>query len=85
MSNLQARVVIPQAHFTLFDVERSGLPEIISVNAALLNFVEIEIFPWHLCVTIEAEELVENGMPSQAESERLFAIGDERTRLRRSA
>ena len=77
MSNRQARVVIPQAHFTLFDVERSGLPEIISVNAALLKFVEIEIFPWYLCVTIEAEELVENGMPSPAESERLFAIGDE--------
>lgn len=77
MSNRQAQVVIPQAHFTLFDVERSGLPEIICVNAALLKFAEIDIFPWYLCVTIEAEELVENGMPSPAESEQLFAIGDE--------
>ena len=77
MSRPEVRVVVPEAHFTLFNAQRSGLPEIIVANDALLRFAQIEVFPWHLRVEMEAKDLVENGMPSPAESELLFAIGDQ--------
>jgi len=77
---MQPRTVtieVPEPHYTLFNASRSGLPEIIMVNDALLAFPHIEIFSWHLCVTLAAEELIENGMPSEDESSLLFEIGDE--------
>jgi hypothetical protein len=77
MTDQQIRVVVPEAHYTLFDTQRAGSPEIIVVNDALLKFVQIGVFPWHLCITMEAQELIENGMPSPVESELLFTIGDE--------
>jgi len=77
MPDTKTRIIVPEPHFTLFDAQRSGKPEVVVVNDALLSFVATDIFPWHLCITIEASELVDNGMPSQPESELLFAIGDE--------
>jgi hypothetical protein len=77
MSSAELRVVVPEAHYTLFNAQRSGLPEVIVVNDALLSFARIEVFPWHLRVEMEARNLIENGMPSPAESEILFAIGDQ--------
>ncbi len=77
---MQPRTVtiqIPEPHFTLFNTTRSGLPEVIVVNEALLSFQHSDIFAWHPCVTLEAKELIENGMPSQDESALLFEIGDE--------
>jgi len=53
------------------------MPEVIVVNDALLTFAHAEIFPWYLRVTLEARELIENGMPSEPESKLLFTIGDE--------
>ena len=67
---------MPEPHFTLFDVQRDGMPEVIVVNDALLAFPHHELFPWHLRVRIEAIEIIENGMPSPAESQILFEIGD---------
>ena len=77
MPTRDVRIVVPEAHFTLFDATREGMPEVIVVNDALLSFAHSEIFPWYLRVTLEASELVENGMPSGAESKLLFEIGDE--------
>jgi hypothetical protein len=77
MSRSEVRVVIPEPHYTLFNGQRSGLPEVIVVNDALLRFADIEVFPWHLRVEMEAKDLIENGMPSPAESELLFSIGDQ--------
>jgi hypothetical protein len=77
MSGESRRVVVPEAHYTLFNAEREGLPEVIVVNDALLAFAHNDIFPWHLRVRLEAHELAENGMPSTAESVILFEIGDE--------
>jgi hypothetical protein len=71
------RIVVPEPHYTLFDTTRGELPEVIVVNDSLLPFSNREIFPWHIRVTFEAEDLVENGMPSPAESELLFALGDQ--------
>jgi Family of unknown function (DUF695) len=77
MEESRVEIDVPQAKFTLFDATRSGKPEVVVVNEALLAFLHLEVFPWHLLVTLEATELVENGMPSQSESEVLFRIGDE--------
>jgi hypothetical protein len=73
----QRSIQIPAEHFTLFDGKRDGKVEIIVVNDALLAFPHIDLFPWHLSITLEARDLVDNGMPSPEESELLFAIGDE--------
>jgi Family of unknown function (DUF695) len=76
MTENEVRIVVPETHYTLFDTSRNGLPEVIVVNDALLAFPHIEIFPWYLKVTIEARDLVEDGMPSEGESQLLFEIGD---------
>jgi hypothetical protein len=73
----EVRIVVPEPHYTLFDATREGMPEIIVVNDALLAFAHAEIFPWYLRITLKARELIENGMPSEPESKRLFEIGDE--------
>jgi hypothetical protein len=70
-------IELPDPHYTLFNATREGLPEVISVNDALLAFRHVEIFPWHLEVTIEARELAERGMPTPEESAVLFDIADE--------
>jgi hypothetical protein len=67
---------IPEPHYTLFNTTRSDLPEVVVVNGALLGFVHTEIFQWHLEVTIDAEFLAENGMPTPDESKILFELGD---------
>ena len=70
------RVVIPEPHYTLFDSNRNDLPEVIVVNDALLSFLHTEVFPWHLEVNIQAEDLAEKGMPTLEESKLLFEIGN---------
>jgi hypothetical protein len=76
MTQHEVRIIVPEAHYTLFNASRDGLPEVIVVNDALLAFPHAEIFPWYLKVTIEARELIENGMPSESESQLLFELGD---------
>jgi hypothetical protein len=70
------RITVPEPHYTLFNSVRSDLPEVIVVNDALLAFQHTDIFPWHLEVTIQAEELAGEGMPTPEESKLLFEIGD---------
>lgn len=76
MTENRVRIVLPEPHYTLFDSNRDDLPEIIVVNDALLSFQHPEIFPWHLEVNTQAEELAQKGMPTQEESKLLFEIGD---------
>lgn len=77
MSNQTTTITVPEPSYALIDTKREGKPEVLVVNQALLSFAQIEIFPWHLCLWIEAQDLVENGMPSSTDSELLFRIGDE--------
>jgi hypothetical protein len=77
MDNQRIEISIPEQHFTLFNTTRSGKPEVIVVNDALLTFTHTFIFPWHLVITIEAEELASNGMPTPSESEVLWRVGGE--------
>jgi hypothetical protein len=72
----EVRIVLPEPRYTIFDVKRDGSPEIIVVNESLLAFRHLDAFRWHLRITIEAKELIENGMPSPAESEVLEKFGD---------
>lgn len=77
MSRETRSLVVPEAHYTLFNAQREGLPEVIVVNDALLTFPHNDIFPWHLRVSLEATDLADSGMPTNAESRILFEIGDE--------
>ena len=76
MTDRYIHIVLPEPHYTLFDTMRSDLPEIIVVNDALLGFQHIEVFAWHLEITIDAKFLAENGMPTTEESATLFDVGD---------
>ena len=77
MPDREVRVVVPKPDYTLFNAKREGLPEVIVINGALIDFDYKEIFPWYLRISIDAKELIENGMPATKESDLLFEIGDE--------
>ena len=62
----EVRIIVPEPHYTLFNTTRDELPEIIVVNDALLSFPHAEIFPWFLKITIDAHDLGDNGMPTEA-------------------
>jgi hypothetical protein len=70
------RIKLPEPHYSLFNTTRSDLPEVICVNDALLSFQHTDIFRWHLRISIDATELADNGMPTEAESAVLFEFGD---------
>ncbi len=76
MTDHLVHVEIPEPNYTLFNTSRNDLPEVIVVNGALLSFQHLEVFPWHLEITIQAEDLAEKGMPTPDESKILFEIGD---------
>lgn len=73
----QVEISIPDEAEELFNVRRDGLPEVIAINAGLLSFPHHSIFPWYLCITLEAQDLIDNGMPSPRESDLLFEMVDE--------
>jgi hypothetical protein len=76
MNDNSVTILVPEPHFTLFNAKREDLPEVIVVNDALLAFKHTDIFAWHLVVTLQAVDLVDQGMPSPDESKTLFDIGD---------
>lgn len=63
--------------WTLFNITRQGLPEVLMVNDGLRDFEHRVIFPWHLSVIIVAVGLAERGMPDPQEQEVLNAVGNE--------
>ncbi|MEQ1618472.1 MAG: DUF695 domain-containing protein [Terricaulis sp.] len=63
--------------WTLFNVQRRGLPEVLLVNDAMRGFAPREIFPWHLSTIIAVVGLAERGMPDPEEQETLNLIGNE--------
>ncbi len=74
--NDSVTIAVPEPDYTLFTTSREGLPAIVVANGALLHFQHLDIFPWHLVVTIHADSLAEKGMPNADESALLFDIGD---------
>lgn len=63
--------------WTLFKIQRHGLPEVLLVNDAMRGFEPREIFPWHMSIIIAAVGLAERGMPDPEEQETLNAVGNE--------
>jgi len=75
--NKTVEIDLPEPAETLFNATRDGMREVVSINRALLGFAHPELFQWHLRITLEARELIDNGMPSPDESALLFRLGDE--------
>lgn len=63
----EVRVVLPKETFTLMEFKENELPCIAVVNSGLVGFEHKEIFPWHLSLIIDFENIVDNGMPSNEE------------------
>ena len=68
---------LPEPRYMLVDCKREGLPEVISINSALLAFPHIAIFPWCLRIRMFFHEVADNGMPTPEESKILFEVADE--------
>jgi hypothetical protein len=65
----EVRVVLPEEVFALMEYRENDLPCIAVVNSGLVSFRHKDIFPWHLSVIIDFEQIVDNGMPSEEERE----------------
>ena len=63
------RLTLPDEIHTLMQWQEEGLPCVAMLNSALRDFEPRAAFGWHLYVGIACEELVDNGMPSEAERE----------------
>ena len=61
------RVQIPEEDFSVITFRQDDIPGVGVINASLSGFEPKVVFAWHLSLLIEFEDLIENGMPSQAE------------------
>ena len=77
MSNSQITIEYPEPLYSIFKTSRGDLPAIVVVNATLREFAHRDIFPWHLSVIIEPQELAERGMLTNEECTVVDAVGDE--------
>lgn len=77
MTTRDVRVVLPEEQPTLIEYREDGLPAIAMVNGGLSDFEHGDVFRWHLSIVIHLEDLVENGMPSEAEREIVDPFGDQ--------
>lgn len=68
--------MIPQPYFALIDTTKDGLPAVVVVNSALVGYDDLELFPWHLKITVDCNFLGENGMPTSSEVKVLDAWED---------
>lgn len=71
------RVVIPDESFTIIEFRQQDLPGVGSINTALRDFEPKVVFAWHLSIMLQLDDLIENGMPSQAEREVIDRFGDQ--------
>ena len=71
-----ASLPLPKEAFAVGDWEYEGLPYLLFLNTALETFEYKDHFGWHLCVIIDFEDVIENGMPSVEELELVNAFGD---------
>jgi len=59
---------LPKPHYALIDTSLDGLPVVLIVNSALVDFKAKEDFPWHLSIIIRFKGATKNGMPTRNES-----------------
>jgi len=70
------RVVIPDERFRVVEFQQDCLPGIAVINESLAKFEPKLVFAWHLSVMLQFDDLIENGMPSNAEREIIDPFGD---------
>lgn len=70
------RVIFPPDDFSVVEFRQDNLPGVAMVNRGLKQFEPKIVFQWHLSLMIQLTDLVENGMPSQAERETVDPFGD---------
>jgi hypothetical protein len=70
------KVLIPDEHYSVLNFRQEEFPGVAVVNTALRNFEPKEVFGWHLSIMLQCEDLIENGMPSNAEVEIINDFGD---------
>jgi hypothetical protein len=70
------KVIIPDEYYELLDFTTKDLPGVAVINSALREFNAKEVFGWHLSLTLDLVEFVENGMPSKNEQEIIDKYGD---------
>ena len=62
-------ILIPDEEFALVSSTYDGLPAIIVVNTALRKFKDKDIFGWTCSLIMDYENLGDNGMPTNEESQ----------------
>ena len=72
----QQRVVIPKEDLAVVKFIQDDLPGVAMINVALRGFDPKIVFPWHLSIMVQLNDLVENGMPSRDERDVVDAFGD---------
>ncbi|MBT8401199.1 MAG: DUF695 domain-containing protein [Rhodothermia bacterium] len=70
------RIIIPEERFQVVEFRQDDLPGIAVVNSALADFSAQEVFRWHLSIMIRFADLIEDGMPSQAERDLVDPYAD---------
>jgi hypothetical protein len=60
-------VVLPDDSGCIVRFQQEGLTGIANIRLSLREFEPKIIFPWHLSLVVELQDLADNGMPSTAE------------------
>ena len=69
-------IALPEERHTVMDLRKQEMPGVAVFNSALRAFEPREVFGWCLVITIELEDLIENGMPSVPEREVVDPFGE---------
>jgi hypothetical protein len=70
------RVIVPPEACRIVEFEQDDMPGVAVINQALAHFEPRIVFAWHLSVILKLDDLVLNGMPSQAERSVIDPYGD---------
>lgn len=65
------RVVFPEEQFQIVEFRQDDLPGVAVINQSLVAFEPKIVFAWHLSMMLHFEDLIQNGMPSRLERERV--------------
>src|SRR4051812_22927600 len=69
-------VIFPQENWVLVDFRQNDMPGVAMVNRGLKKLEPKKVFQWHFSIMIQLSDMVENGMPSQAERDVVDPFGD---------
>lgn len=72
----ELRVVVPAERSHIVRFKQEEMPGVMNLNGALVAFEPKIVFRWHLSVWIELTDLIDNGMPSQAQRDLIDPFGD---------